>query len=493
MNNQVLFKMLEGQNIDNKYYLKKLLGAGGFGGVYLADEVVKDRLIRELAVKLIISEDSEKQLDELIFSTTLNHPNLINCYTCGEYELNNVKFLYLLMEVADSSLEKELIENKLDREKKEKLITDITEAISFLHSQSPPIIHRDLKPANILKVGNKWKLADFGLVRILEQNLTIQNTINITGTIGYSSPESYEGRISRATDIWSLGILIIEISTGKLPFDNENLEQTRNLIINGKILIPQLDYPFNQIARQCLIKDYQNRISAEEILEILKKTKNQPPIYTINQANSNIWLIKINVIISILSFLILIVLSIYTFSFNKSKKKINNLIKNGSFEEGITIDPETKFIGLDTKSQGINDWEIIKDNIDYKENYWQNTDDNRSLDLNGGQAGAISQSFPTKIGERYLVQFDMAGNPDHKQEQIPIRKIIVSTGEQQGHFVFDMRGGKTRENMQWQTFKWKFIAENSMTTLTFSGSLGNTSAYGPTLDNIIVTEISEND
>jgi len=82
----------------------------------------------------------------------------------------------------------------------------------------------------------------------------------------------------------------------------------------------------------------------------------------------------------------------------------------------------------------------------------------------------------------------MGGNPDN--QEIPIRKIIVSTGEQQGHFVFDMRGGKTRENMQWQTFEWEFIAENSMTTLTFSGSRGNTSDYGATLDNVRVIKVS---
>ncbi|MBL1209954.1 hypothetical protein [Geminocystis sp. GBBB08] len=56
MNNQLFFKMLEGQNIENKYYLNKLLGSGGFGGVYLADEVVKNRLIRTVAIKLIVNE-----------------------------------------------------------------------------------------------------------------------------------------------------------------------------------------------------------------------------------------------------------------------------------------------------------------------------------------------------------------------------------------------------------------------------------------------------
>ncbi|MGI0483319.1 choice-of-anchor C family protein [Geminocystis sp. CENA526] len=481
MNNQLLFKMLEGQNIDNKYYLKKLLGSGGFGGVYLADEVVKDRLIRTVAIKLIITDNPDKQLDELIFSTTLEHPNLINCYTCGECELNNIEFLYLLMEKADYSLEDELKKGKLSEEKVKQLVLDIANGLDYLHSQQPVIVHRDLKPGNILRVGDKWKISDFGLVRSLKNTAT--QTTTIMGSMGYAPSEAYEGTISTAWDIWSLGILIIEILTGKLPFETNDSEHIRKLVINDKITIPSLEYPFNKIVRECLIKDYQNRISAREIIKML--IKDQEKLININpeyQFSKYIPLINLN--ISILSFLILIGLSIYNYRGNNLDKTPKNLIKNGSFEEGVEINKDTKFNGLNTKSQGITNWEIKTDDIDYKENFWQNSDGNRSLDLNGGKAGAISQTFPTKIGDRYLVQFDMAGNPDN--QEIPIRKIIVSTGEQQGHFVFDIRGGKTRENMQWQTFKWEFIAEDSMTTLTFSGSSGNTSAYGATLDNVRV-------
>jgi len=152
MNNQLLFKMLEGQNIDNKYYLNKLLGSGGFGGVYLADEVVKDRLIRTVALKLIVTDNPDKQLDELIFSTTLNHPNLITCFTCGECKLNNIEFLYLLMEKADYSLKDELKNGKLSEENVKQLVLDIVNGLDYLHSQNPVIVHRDLKPGNILRI-----------------------------------------------------------------------------------------------------------------------------------------------------------------------------------------------------------------------------------------------------------------------------------------------------------------------------------------------------
>lgn len=490
MNNQLLFKMLEGQNIDNKYYLNKLLGSGGFGGVYLADEVVRDRLIRTVALKLIITDNPDKQLDELIFSTTLNHPNLISCFTCGECNLNGADFLYLLMEQADYSLEDELKNDKLSEEKVKELVLDITNGLDYLHRQKPIIVHRDLKPGNILRVGDKWKISDFGLVRSLQGTAT--QTTTIMGSMGYAPPEAYEGKISPAWDIWSLGILIIEILTGKLPFETNDLEHIRKLVINGKILIPQLKYPFNRIVKECLIRDYQNRISARKIIEILIKDKDQDKLTNINNEDKyNNYIPLINLNISIFSFFILIGLSLYLYKINNFDNISKNLIKNGSFEEGVDINEDDKYNGLNINSQGISNWEIIRDDIDYKENFWQNSDGNRSLDLNGGQAGVISQTFSTQIGDKYLVEFDMAGNPDNLE--IPIKKIIVSTGEQQGHFVFDIRGGKSRENMQWQTFKWEFIAEDSMTNLTFSASQGNTSAYGPTLDNVRVIKVYDGD
>jgi hypothetical protein len=79
MNNQLLFKMLEGQNIENKYYLNKLLGSGGFGGVYFADEVVRDRLIRNVALKLIITDNPDKQLVDSTSRFTFTSKFYLTC------------------------------------------------------------------------------------------------------------------------------------------------------------------------------------------------------------------------------------------------------------------------------------------------------------------------------------------------------------------------------------------------------------------------------
>lgn len=263
MNNQVLFQMLVGENIENKYYLKSLLGTGSFGGVYLADEVIRDRCIRELAVKIIITDNPDKQLDELIFSTTLEHPNLINCYTCGECELNNFEFLYLLMEKADYSLEDELKKGKLSEEKVKQLVLDIANGLNYLHSQNLVIVHRDLKPGNILKVGDKWKISDFGLVRSLLGTAT--QTSTVSGTIAYAPPEAYDGKISSAWDIWSLGVVTYESLTGKLPFEGDSLFQLMQQVINSTPDYIFISDYWREIIKGCLVKDNKRRFSSQDL------------------------------------------------------------------------------------------------------------------------------------------------------------------------------------------------------------------------------------
>ncbi|MTF40327.1 protein kinase domain-containing protein [Cyanobacterium aponinum] len=263
MNNQLLFKMLEGQNIDNKYYLNQLLGSGGFGGVYLADEVVRDRLIRTIALKLIITDNPYKQLDELIFSTTLNHPNLITCFTCGECKLNGADFLYLLMEKANYSLEDELKKGKLSEENVKQLLLDIVNGLDYLHSQNPVIVHRDLKPGNILRVGDKWKISDFGLVRSLQGTAT--QTTTMMGSMGYASPEAYEGKISPAWDIWSLGVVIYESLTGKLPFESDSPLHLMRQVVDLEADFSLISDYWQEIIKGCLIKDNKERFSSQDL------------------------------------------------------------------------------------------------------------------------------------------------------------------------------------------------------------------------------------
>jgi|SanBayMetagenome_1026888.scaffolds.fasta_scaffold11119_1 tetratricopeptide (TPR) repeat protein len=268
--------MLEGKVINNQYYLNKLLGAGGYGGVFLADDVIRDKFIRQVAIKLITPDNNnEGQLNELIAATNLQHPNLIRCFYGGESSLNGADFLYLVMEVADFSLEKQLTQTVLSETETTLLVQDIAEALVYLHNQPKAIVHRDLKPGNILRVGDKWKLSDFGLVKVIGKD-NVVDTINLMGTTGYAPPEAYQGKVATAWDVWSLGIIIVEALTGKSPFPGNTPQQLQQQICNQEPNLSGLPQKFEPIVKGCLEKDRKKRWTAQQVLDVLSGKTKQP-------------------------------------------------------------------------------------------------------------------------------------------------------------------------------------------------------------------------
>ncbi|MFM6453645.1 MAG: serine/threonine-protein kinase, partial [Planktothrix sp.] len=307
MNKQLLWRMLEGKVINNQYYLNKLLGAGGFGGVFLADEVIRDKFIRQVAIKLIIYDNNnEGQLNELIAATNLQHPNLIRCFYGSECNLNGADFLYLVMEVADFSLEKRLTKSILSETETTLLVQDITEALVYLHSQSKAIVHRDLKPGNVLRVGDKWKLSDFGLVKIIGSG-SVSNTNTLSGTAQYIPPEAYGWKdqsaasdedknddklkqieIAPAWDVWALGIIIVEVLTGKLPFQGETLQQLQKQVCDVEPNLSGVPKKFESIVWGCLQKHRRKRWTSQQILDELYRNTKQSKNITIEQPNINL-------------------------------------------------------------------------------------------------------------------------------------------------------------------------------------------------------------
>src|SRR5689334_700437 len=102
-----LWRVFEEQTIDQKYVLQKLLGTGSYGGVFLADEVVADRLIRQVAVKLMETNETARdaQVRELIAAVNLDHSCMLRSFTCGLCELNRIPLFYLITELAEETLE----------------------------------------------------------------------------------------------------------------------------------------------------------------------------------------------------------------------------------------------------------------------------------------------------------------------------------------------------------------------------------------------------
>lgn len=160
-----------------------------------------------------------------------------------------------------------------------------------------------------------------------------------------------------------------------------------------------------------------------------------------------------------------------------------NLIQNGSFETA-TVNPGASFIGLDAVSTVITGWTVSQGSIDYIGALWQASNGSRSLDLSGGNAGRIQQTFNTTVGGTYRVTFDLAGNPNASPI---IKDMRVSAGGSSADFSFNTTG-KSSSNMGWLSKSWDFTANSTTTTLEFI-SLTNSFA-GPALDNVSVIALS---
>lgn len=278
-----LWNMFDNQVLDGKYHIRKRLGVGGYGAVFLADEVVSDNTIREVVIKLfqVSKQERRRQMRELVASATLNHAHLIRCFSPGSFthtiQDHPIDMLYIVMERADESLEQRLRRGPLTLEEADTLLRQMTSALDYLHRQPEHWVHRDVKPANILYCNGVWKLADFGLLR--DANMTAAST-TVVGTPGYVPPEAFRNQVSPAWDIWSLGVVLVEALTGKQPFAGESIERLINAILNSPPSnLQRLPEPFITIANGCLEKDPRKRINLIQILHLL----DHPPIPVIER------------------------------------------------------------------------------------------------------------------------------------------------------------------------------------------------------------------
>jgi len=162
-----------------------------------------------------------------------------------------------------------------------------------------------------------------------------------------------------------------------------------------------------------------------------------------------------------------------------------NLVVNGSFENGAAINGGFRVVGAGDNS--ITGWNITSGSVDYIGNYWQAADGVRSIDMSGNGAGTLAQqTIATTVGQEYLVGFWMAGNPDDAPS---LKQLEASFG---GSQIFDFQTTPyvtTRNNMLWEYKSFRTIATSTSTDLWFR-SLNNT-PYGPALDNVSVSAVPE--
>ena len=178
------------------------------------------------------------------------------------------------------------------------------------------------------------------------------------------------------------------------------------------------------------------------------------------------------------------------FAFAMPSMVAANLTQNGSFENGYSI-PAAGYLELDAGSSAIDNWTVIGSikAIDYIGTYWIASDGTRSLDLNGYPGpGGVEQDITTVSGSKYLVTFDMAGNPDGDPTIKTMDISAIGATTQSQSFSFDITGHNTT-NMGWTAMEWTFIADASTTTLRFMSTVTDTVGWGPALDNVSVVAV----
>ena len=229
-----------GKLLDNRYEILELIGSGGMARVYKAR---CHRLNRLVAIKILrdeLASDAEFRRrfhDESQAVAMLSHPNIVAVYDVSR----SSEFEYIVMELIDGITLKQYMQkkgNKLNWREALHFITQITKALGHAHSRG--IIHRDIKPHNIMVLRDgSVKVADFGIARVSSGGHSTL-TQEALGSVHYISPEQARGsHIDARSDLYSAGVVLYEMITGRLPFEGDNAVSVAIQHINSIPLSPR--------------------------------------------------------------------------------------------------------------------------------------------------------------------------------------------------------------------------------------------------------------
>ena len=270
----------EGMIVGERYEIISRIGSGGMADVYKAKDHKLNRLVAVKVMKAEFSEDRSfiaKFRKEAQAAAGLAHPNVVNVYDVGE----DNGIYYIVMELVQGITLKDYITRKGKLTVREATSIAIQVSLGLEAAHRSNIIHRDVKPQNIIiSTDGKVKLSDFGIARAASSN-TISS--NVMGSVHYSSPEQVRGGYSDAkSDIYSLGITMYEMVTGRVPFDGDTtvaiaIKHLQEEIESPRKYVSELPYSLEQIILKCTQKSVDRRYSSmTELIEDLKHSLLDP-------------------------------------------------------------------------------------------------------------------------------------------------------------------------------------------------------------------------
>ena len=272
-----------GRLLDNRYEILEVIGTGGMAVVYKAR---CHRLNRLVAIKILkddLSQDEEFRRRfhaESQAVAMLSHPNIMSVYDVSTTDEAD----YIVMELIDGITLKQYMEKKGVLNWKETLHFGMQIAKALEHAHSRGIVHRDIKPHNIMVLKNgSVKVTDFGIARIMSKSNTL--TKEALGSVHYISPEQAKGgRVDARSDLYSLGVVMYEMMTGRPPYDGESPVAVAIQHINGtppmpSMLNPNIPGGLEQIIMKAMQKDPAKRYAnATQMLYDLEEFRKNPSI-----------------------------------------------------------------------------------------------------------------------------------------------------------------------------------------------------------------------
>lgn len=271
-----------GRTLGNRYKVLEKIGDGGMAHVYKAKCLLLNRFVAIKVLKSEFNNDEEfinKFEMESQAAASLSHPNIVSIYDVGK----EMDIHYIVMECIEGITLKQYIKDKGKLSSVETIKIALQIAMALRHAHNNQIVHRDIKPHNIMITDDKRiKVTDFGIARAITSS-TITNTGSVVGSVHYFSPEQARGGyVDEKSDIYSLGITMYEMITGKVPFSGDTaitvaLKHLKEEMIPPAIINKDINPCLNDIILKTTQKDINKRyMNSNELIKDLEIAEYDP-------------------------------------------------------------------------------------------------------------------------------------------------------------------------------------------------------------------------